>query len=247
MSSLCFRSRYPLFFTRSPVTRFSLRRHAIWLLPFSAGISLYVAPWNPPPKLPPTLFSSPNLIPSPIPTIFSPSESHRSMRSTILTFLVDNIWEPLLTAKRFIYLFVLFVPVIISTPMLLIGKPHKRFKGDRWGAIWWYAFLVRTMESAGPTFIKVPFSFPIIPTPYRSFFISSPNGLLPVPISSLLLFMIPWLLFTHMENHTLYATLNPSFKQSSNAPLIKFSNNSKRSQLARALLLKSTEQLSNKT
>ena len=41
--------------------------------------------------------------------------------------------------------------------MLLIGIPQKRLKGDRWGAIWWYAFLVRTMQSAGPTFIKVPF------------------------------------------------------------------------------------------
>ena len=157
MSRLFFRSRYPLFFTRSPVTRFSLRRHAIWLLPFSAGVYLYVTPRNPQPSFP---LSSPKLIPSPVPSIFSPSESHRSIRSTILTFLLDNIWEPLLTAKRFIYLFVLFVPVIISSPMLLVGIPQKRLKGDRWGAIWWYAFLVRTMQSAGPTFIKVyrPFS-----------------------------------------------------------------------------------------
>lgn len=164
---LLFKSRYPLFFTRSPLYRFSLRRHAIWLLPFSAGISLYIAPWNQQPPLPPTIFSSPKLIPSPLPSIFSPSESHRSMRSTILNFLLDNIWEPLLTAKRFIYLFIIFVPVIISSPMLLIGKPEKRLKGDRWGAIWWYTFLVEIMQLAGPTFIKVPSLFPILPIPVQ--------------------------------------------------------------------------------
>ena len=166
--SLFFRSRYPLFFTRSPATRFSLRRHAIWLIPFSAGLSLYAAPpYTTHPALPPALFSSPNIIP--VPTIFSPLE--KSMRSTVLSFLLDNIWEPLLTAKRFIYLFVLFVPVILSTPMLLIGKPQKRFKGDRWGAIWWYSFLVKTMQSAGPTFIKAPSLFSSPPTtPTNSFF-----------------------------------------------------------------------------
>ena len=163
MSRLFLKSRYPLFFTRSPVLRFSLRRHAIWLLPFSAGLSLYVVPSNPShSSLPPTIFSSPNLIPSPNNPLCSPSES---LRSTIITFLLDNIWEPILTAKRFIYLFVLFVPVIFSSPMLLIGTPQKRFKGDRWGAVWWYAFLVRTMQSAGPTFIKVPHLFLYPPFP----------------------------------------------------------------------------------
>lgn len=39
--------------------------------------------------------------------------------------------------------------------MLLVGKPTKKDKGDRWGAIWWYDFLVHQMESAGPTFIKL--------------------------------------------------------------------------------------------
>jgi aarF domain-containing kinase len=52
-------------------------------------------------------------------------------------------------------LFILFLPVIISSPMLLIGVPEKRLKGDRWGALWWYELLVGKMESAGPTFIKV--------------------------------------------------------------------------------------------
>ncbi|KAG5730706.1 hypothetical protein E4T56_gene7719, partial [Termitomyces sp. T112] len=39
--------------------------------------------------------------------------------------------------------------------MLLIGKPKKKYRGDRWGAVWWYGFLVGRMEAAGPTFIKL--------------------------------------------------------------------------------------------
>jgi aarF domain-containing kinase len=39
--------------------------------------------------------------------------------------------------------------------MVLIGSHDGRRDGERWGAIWWYGFLIRQMENAGPTFIKV--------------------------------------------------------------------------------------------
>ncbi|KAG5644627.1 hypothetical protein DXG03_008105 [Asterophora parasitica] len=88
-------------------------------------------------------------------SIGSPSEYDRSIMARIRTFLRTNIWEPLLTAKRFIYLFTLFAPVILCSPMLLVGKPEKKYRGDRWGAVWWYELLVSKMEAAGPTFIKL--------------------------------------------------------------------------------------------
>lgn len=76
------------------------------------------------------------------------------------------IIEPLGTARRFLYLLILFAPVILTAPMLLVGsrrekgrrrgrKVRKDEAGDRWGAIWWYSFLVKQMERAGPTFIKL--------------------------------------------------------------------------------------------
>ncbi|KAF9460096.1 hypothetical protein BDZ94DRAFT_1223550 [Collybia nuda] len=157
------RHSFPPFFTRTPVLRFSLTRNALWLLPLAGGLTLYFAPKNK--SLFPSVFSSPVLIPCPsptpppthplAPTIFSPSESDRSLLAKILALLRDRIWEPILTAKRFIYLFALFIPVVVSSPMLLIGKPEKRYAGDRWGAVWWYGFLVRKMQAAGPTFIKL--------------------------------------------------------------------------------------------
>ncbi|SPO40048.1 related to unusual protein kinase [Pseudozyma flocculosa] len=76
------------------------------------------------------------------------------------------IIEPLGTAKRFIVLVVLFLPVILTAPMLMVGhrreggrrrgrRVSKREEGERWGALWWYGFLVKQMERAGPTFIKL--------------------------------------------------------------------------------------------
>lgn len=151
------------FFTRAPPTKFYIpRRHALWVIPIAGGLTLYLLPR--PKSLFPSVFSSPTLIPCPSPTkpqpqlnptIFSPSESDKSIVVRVAQLLREHVWEPILTAKRFIYLFVLFVPIIITSPILLIGKPEKHLKGDRWGAVWWYGLLVNQMEAAGPTFIKV--------------------------------------------------------------------------------------------
>lgn len=101
------------------------------------------------------------------------SEEKRSHANTIVRWMYtihDNfqlyIIEPMGTAKRFLVLVALFLPVIITTPMLFIGKRReggrrrgrkmaKAEGGTRWGALWWYGFLVKQMERAGPTFIKL--------------------------------------------------------------------------------------------
>ncbi|KAK8844680.1 hypothetical protein IAR55_006529 [Kwoniella newhampshirensis] len=73
------------------------------------------------------------------------------------------IFEPIATLIRFFHLAFLFGPVILTTPMLLVGKPERRRKvgkpvteeQENWGAVWWYGFLVKQMERAGPSFIKL--------------------------------------------------------------------------------------------
>jgi len=147
----------------SPFPRILFRRPAFWLLPVLGvgGVSVYLYP-NPQPILS-QLVSSSALIPCPShesPTshdtlILSPSEHTLSLSDRLRSFFIDRIWEPVLTARRFIHLFILFVPVILSSPMLLVGSPEERLKGDRWGAVWWYNFLVAQLDRAGPTFIKV--------------------------------------------------------------------------------------------
>ena len=85
----------------------------------------------------------------------SPSEADRTILARILSFLRNRVFEPILTAKRFVYLCCLFLPVLLTSPMLIIGQPEDALCGDRWGAVWWYGFLTSQMQRAGPTFTKV--------------------------------------------------------------------------------------------
>lgn len=87
-------------------------------------------------------------------------------RITISYLLQTYILEPISTFFRFLHLALLFGPVILTSPMLLVGSSSATSPGgpgagrnaeetERWGAIWWHGFLVAQMERAGPTFIKV--------------------------------------------------------------------------------------------
>lgn len=136
----------------------------LWVVPIIGGVAAYLSPG---PRLHlPSVFSSPTLIPCPErrdnarrfteqDMIGSPAEPQHSLCYRIIGILKDYVWEPILTARRFIYLFYLFVPVIITIPMLLVGSPDVQLQGDRWGAVWWYDYLVKRMQAAGPTFTKV--------------------------------------------------------------------------------------------
>lgn len=64
-------------------------------------------------------------------------------------------WEPLCTTMRFLHLVVIFVPVIVAVPVIWMGSRQKDKNNERSGTIWWYRFLVSSMERAGPAFIKV--------------------------------------------------------------------------------------------
>ena len=65
------------------------------------------------------------------------------------------IYEPIATGLRFIQLVVIFVPVFATIPFIFIGSRDPQHDNERTGTLWWYAFLVKQMERAGPTFIKV--------------------------------------------------------------------------------------------
>lgn len=236
------------FFTRTPPIRFFIsRRHALWLVPVAGGLTLYLLPR--PKSIFPAIFSSPTLIPCPptqpqtsvSPIIFSPLESDKTMISRVTQLLREHIWEPILTAKRFIYLFVLFVPVIITSPMLLVGKIEKRLKGDSWGAVWWYGLLVRQMKAAGPTFIKVsPVNFPHVCACQQS--TSWRSGPHPEEISSLRCYARSSALCILMANPTPSNTRNKSSSASSNGHSTKCSKCSTRSPSAQERLRRYTVQ-----
>ncbi|KAM3515115.1 hypothetical protein MY11210_001233 [Beauveria gryllotalpidicola] len=72
-----------------------------------------------------------------------------------LLFIDFYIWEPIFTGVRFLHLVAIFVPVIVSVPIIWLGRRLPERDDERQGTLWWYSFLVKAMELAGPAFIKL--------------------------------------------------------------------------------------------
>lgn len=79
----------------------------------------------------------------------------RKYRRAIWRFLDTWILEPLATGFRFLHLVVIFVPVLASVPVIWFGQRLPDRDNERSGTIWWYGFLVASMERAGAAFIKL--------------------------------------------------------------------------------------------
>ncbi|GAA5955502.1 hypothetical protein JCM8115_006772 [Rhodotorula mucilaginosa] len=84
----------------------------------------------------------------------------RNVRHLIREYLV----EPVSTGLRFLQLAIIFLPVLLSAPILcleLVDDSRDRRRGrpprtkERRTTRWWYYLLVHQMEMAGPTFIKL--------------------------------------------------------------------------------------------
>lgn len=82
-------------------------------------------------------------------------ENSKGMRRRTYFFIDTYVYEPLCTTLRFFHLVIIFVPVIVTLPALWIGKRITERDNERIGTLWWYDFLVSSMERAGAAFIKV--------------------------------------------------------------------------------------------
>jgi aarF domain-containing kinase len=82
------------------------------------------------------------------------SALRRAVRSIQLLFL-SYIYEPIATGIRFLQLIAIFAPVCVTIPAIFLGPRDPEADNERKGKLWWYGFLVKQMERAGPTFIKV--------------------------------------------------------------------------------------------
>lgn len=82
-------------------------------------------------------------------------ESSTKYRRGIYFFIEDYIIEPIATGLRFLHLVFIFVPVIVTIPAIWLGQRQANKDNERSGTLWWYGFLVSSMERAGAAFIKV--------------------------------------------------------------------------------------------
>jgi aarF domain-containing kinase len=79
----------------------------------------------------------------------------KRLRDSVVLYVDLYFWEPLCTGMRFLHLVIIFVPVILTVPAIWIGPRDEKRSNERSGTLWWYWFLVKSMERAGPAFIKV--------------------------------------------------------------------------------------------
>lgn len=80
------------------------------------------------------------------------------LRQSLLVFLYCYVYEPIATGLRFAHLVIIFLPVIVTLPAVWFGPKIKGRNELRTGTLWWYGFLVKSMERSGPAFIKVVFA-----------------------------------------------------------------------------------------
>ena len=82
-------------------------------------------------------------------------QNSRKIRRAIWKFVDTYISEPIATGLRFLHLVIIFVPVIATVPVIWFGARVKEKDNERKGTLWWYWFLVSSMERAGAAFIKL--------------------------------------------------------------------------------------------
>lgn len=82
-------------------------------------------------------------------------KNSKKVRVGIWRFVDTWIVEPIATGFRFLHLVVIFVPVILSVPVIWFGARNPERDDERSGTLWWYGFLVSSMERAGAAFIKL--------------------------------------------------------------------------------------------
>ncbi|KAJ5090439.1 hypothetical protein N7532_009123 [Penicillium argentinense] len=74
---------------------------------------------------------------------------------TLWVYWYYYVYDPIATGIRFLHLAVIFVPVAAAVPVIWFGRRVESRNNARSGTLWWYRFLVKSMERAGPAFIKL--------------------------------------------------------------------------------------------
>jgi aarF domain-containing kinase len=88
-------------------------------------------------------------------TVSPDAQGISKLCQTLWVCFYHYIYDPIATGLRFVHLAIIFVPVVVTVPAIWIGRNVQEHNGARSGTLWWYRFLVKAMERAGPAFIKV--------------------------------------------------------------------------------------------
>jgi aarF domain-containing kinase len=88
-------------------------------------------------------------------TVSPDAQGVSKLCQTLWVYFYYYVYDPIATGFRFVHLAIIFIPVVVTVPAIWIGRRVREHDGARSGTLWWYRFLVKAMERAGPAFIKV--------------------------------------------------------------------------------------------
>lgn len=88
-------------------------------------------------------------------TVSKEARGFSRVYQSIVVFWYYYVYDPIATGFRLLHLAVIFIPVVVTVPAIWIGRRVEARNNTRSGTLWWYRFLVKAMECAGPAFIKV--------------------------------------------------------------------------------------------
>ncbi|EAA61642.1 hypothetical protein AN6996.2 [Aspergillus nidulans FGSC A4] len=87
--------------------------------------------------------------------VLEKTEQRIGLGGPVVAYWTYYVYDTIATGFRFVHLVIIFLPVILTAPTIWLGRRIKNNDGARTGTLWWYSFLVRAMERAGPAFIKL--------------------------------------------------------------------------------------------
>ncbi|KAL3706698.1 hypothetical protein TMatcc_007711 [Talaromyces marneffei ATCC 18224] len=87
-------------------------------------------------------------------TVSEDARGFTRLKQEVHVFFYCYVYEPIATGFRFLHLAIIFLPVLVTVPVIWIGSRNPDRNNQRWGTLWWFDFLVKSMERAGPAFIK---------------------------------------------------------------------------------------------
>ncbi|KAL5044443.1 hypothetical protein BDW71DRAFT_185981 [Aspergillus fruticulosus] len=87
--------------------------------------------------------------------VLGKTEERIGLGGPVLAYWAYYVYDTIATGFRFLHLVAIFLPLILTAPTIWLGRRIKDNDGARTGTLWWYNFLVRAMERAGPAFIKL--------------------------------------------------------------------------------------------
>jgi hypothetical protein len=89
------------------------------------------------------------------PHILFPSHNQHRIIKLGAKSLSQSFMFRLRVICRLAYLTTVFTPLMLTFPLVWIGRNDQKWEKETVGSLWWYKILAWSLEQAGPAFIKV--------------------------------------------------------------------------------------------